>query len=388
MNVTYGVQSYAWGKLGKDSVVGKLKQSSDSSFTADDSERYAEMWIGTHPKCPSSVNGTPLREHIDEDLPFLLKVLSIDKALSIQAHPTIEHAIKLHAADPKNYPDPNHKPELLVAITPTEALACFRQTEEIIAFSKKHPTLALLSLENGDNEAAKLKALMEVLLSEEGSVAAKAHEERLRAYNGITTKEDQWFLKLSSQFPGDSGALMVYVLNLVALSPGQGVFLKPNEPHAYLTGDGVEIMAKSDNVVRAGLTPKFKDAPTLLGMMSYSPDAIKEMALGYNEKDATTTYQPPPYVSEFQLTMTKLGQGFPTTTSYTPKGDGVLLVVKGKVSFKAEGGAAGQAVPGSAVLVKKNVPVEVTLEGTDESSGATIEGDAVVFFSEANQSAA
>ena len=36
-------------------------------------------------------------------LPFLFKVLSIHKALSIQAHPNKKLAEKLHATDPKNY---------------------------------------------------------------------------------------------------------------------------------------------------------------------------------------------------------------------------------------------------------------------------------------------
>jgi mannose-6-phosphate isomerase len=37
-------------------------------------------------------------------LPFLFKVLSIQKALSIQAHPNKKLAEQLHAKDPKNYP--------------------------------------------------------------------------------------------------------------------------------------------------------------------------------------------------------------------------------------------------------------------------------------------
>ena len=37
-------------------------------------------------------------------LPFLFKVLSINKALSIQAHPNKKLAEQLHAKDPKNYP--------------------------------------------------------------------------------------------------------------------------------------------------------------------------------------------------------------------------------------------------------------------------------------------
>ncbi len=40
--------------------------------------------------------------------------------------------------------------------------------------------------------------------------------------------------------------------------------------HLLVAGDCVECMACSDNVVRAGLTPKFKDVPTLCDMLTYT----------------------------------------------------------------------------------------------------------------------
>ena len=54
------------------------------------------------------------------------------------------------------------------------------------------------------------------------------------------------------------------------MQPGEALFLGANEPHAYLYGDCVECMAASDNVVRAGLTPKFKDVETLTSMLTYT----------------------------------------------------------------------------------------------------------------------
>jgi len=53
------------------------------------------------------------------------------------------------------------------------------------------------------------------------------------------------------------------------LEPGQAIFLAANEPHAYLSGDIVECMACSNNVVRAGLTPKLRDVDTLCEMLTY-----------------------------------------------------------------------------------------------------------------------
>ena len=73
--------------------------------------------MGTHPAKPSTVNGTPLLEHLranpallgsardayDGDLPFLFKILSIETALSIQAHPDKAFARELHSRQPDVY---------------------------------------------------------------------------------------------------------------------------------------------------------------------------------------------------------------------------------------------------------------------------------------------
>ena len=60
-----------------------------------------------------------------KELPFLFKVLSIEKVLSIQAHPDKKLGAQLHAADPKNYPDDNHKPEMAIAVTDFEGFCGF-----------------------------------------------------------------------------------------------------------------------------------------------------------------------------------------------------------------------------------------------------------------------
>ena len=80
-------------------------------------------------------------------------------------------------------------------------------------------------------------------------------------------------LRLNEQFPLDVGVFAPFILNVLRLQPGEGVFLAANEPHAYLAGDCVECMACSDNVVRAGLTPKLKDKDTLVKMLTYSTGA-------------------------------------------------------------------------------------------------------------------
>ncbi|MDQ0732418.1 mannose-6-phosphate isomerase, class I [Arthrobacter sp. B1I2] len=120
----------------------------------------AEMWIGAHPGAPSVAVLDTGRERLNEligadpegllgpdrhaafgsTLPFLMKVLAAESALSLQVHPTREQTASGFAAEdalgvPKdaqarNYKDPNHKPEMILALTDFEALCGFRPATE------------------------------------------------------------------------------------------------------------------------------------------------------------------------------------------------------------------------------------------------------------------
>ena len=67
-------------------------------------------WIAQH----SDVLGENICHKFGTSLPYLFKVLSINKALSIQAHPSKKHAEILHKDRPDVYKDPNHKPEMAI----------------------------------------------------------------------------------------------------------------------------------------------------------------------------------------------------------------------------------------------------------------------------------
>lgn len=84
------------------------------------------------------------------------------------------------------------------------------------------------------------------------------------------TEKEELVLLLEKQYPGDIGVLSAFFFNYVKLKPGEALYLAANEPHAYLSGDCVECMATSDNVVRAGLTPKHRDIQTLCSMLTYN----------------------------------------------------------------------------------------------------------------------
>ncbi|KAF5223150.1 hypothetical protein ECC02_003689 [Trypanosoma cruzi] len=324
-----GVQHYDWGKVAAESFVAKMKHETDGT------RKYAELWVGTHMNCPSRLfSGQLLGEYLRDpgiansffspehqsnvelrnNVPFLLKVLSVQTALSIQAHPNKKLAEKLHRENPSKYKDNNHKPELIVALTPFEALCCFRPLQEILCLVESTKPLKTLLwnvavVSAKESEGDLIEGMMRVLYSLNPEVHTKAlreHAAAVSAKGEAASTEDRLFLRLISQYPDDIGCWMLYFLNYVQMEPGQGLFLSDSEPHAYLYGDGVEIMANSDNVVRAGLTPKWKDVPTLLEMLHYNTNGLERAKYeryraAEGEAWEVQRYSPPGRFTEFSL---------------------------------------------------------------------------------------
>eukprot|EP00049_Salpingoeca_infusionum_P002546 m.57935 g.57935 ORF g.57935 m.57935 type:complete len:425 (-) comp11642_c0_seq2:112-1386(-) len=302
------VQHYAWGKVGGTSKVAQLS----GSAPIDPSQPYAELWMGTHSKSPSIAvidgqdklladvlaSSDAMRGNLADtsgNLPFLFKVLSINKTLSIQAHPNKVHAEELHARDPEHYPDDNHKPELAVALTDFVGLCGFRPLAEIAAFFSQYPPLQSM-LGKEATQPLHLAAATPDTPQTECSLTLKAAFTRLMRlepseflshYNeiklAIETKDrskrslaETYFLQLASEHPDDIGCFCVFFMNIVELKKGEALLLGPNIPHAYISGDCIECMACSDNVVRAGCTPKFKDVDTLVEMLDYSQASAEQ----------------------------------------------------------------------------------------------------------------
>lgn len=325
MELRCALQRYEWGKLGETSEAALLSKAANPDFQIISHKPYAELWMGTHPNGPSylvktgeSLNewiqknpetlGEKVRQVFGTQLPFLFKVLSVNKALSIQAHPTKEHAEVLHHQHPQVYKDPNHKPEMALALTPFEALCGFRPLDEIKSYLKLVPELSscigetrIYELMHSHNETYK-SALQQCFLAlmstpeYEITTALQNFLTRL-ATLGETERvvlQAELVERLHAQFPGDVGVFGPYLFNHLTLKPGEALYLGPNEPHAYLAGDCVECMACSDNVVRAGLTPKLKDVPTLCNMLTYICDpGEQKLFTGLQEDDNTIVFRPP-----------------------------------------------------------------------------------------------
>lgn len=102
---------------------------------------------------------------------------------------------------------------------------------------------------------------------------------------------DALILRLHSQYPGDTGVFAPLLLNYLQLEPMQSFFMGAGVPHAYLSGDCVECMAPSDNVVRVGLTPKFKDVETLCKMLVYKCEKPTAFIEPLKRDDFTSIYR-------------------------------------------------------------------------------------------------
>lgn len=294
------VQNYAWGSK---SALTELY-----GIANPDNLPMAELWMGAHPKSSSKITDSQgtvrsLRDVIDADkatllgqevadrfgeLPFLFKVLCAAQPLSIQVHPNKraseigfakENAagIAMDAAE-RNYKDPNHKPELVFALTPFLAMNAFREFSEIVSLLQPvagaHTAIAhFLEQPNGE----RLSALFASLLNMQGEEKARALAILRSALESQQGEPWQTIRVISEFYPDDSGLFSPLLLNVVKLKPGEAMFLFAETPHAYLQGTALEVMANSDNVLRAGLTPKYIDIPELVANVKFEAKPAAEL---------------------------------------------------------------------------------------------------------------
>ncbi|XP_017848628.1 mannose-6-phosphate isomerase [Drosophila busckii] len=304
MELTGWVKNYDWGKNGIHSTVAQLAMANDPDFTLNDKASYAEMWMGTH-ICGMSVvkdTGETLDRVLKKDLPYLFKVLSIKKALSIQVHPNKCEAERLHRERPEIYKDDNHKPELAIALTPFLALVGFQPVEDIIDYIDEfQPLSKLIGKESVDQlhevrNAEGVKLCYEILMKSDEKAIVKCLKDIAKTCKEELKRNELFevFNTISKDFPGDVGILSLFFLNIVRLQPGQAIYLGANEIHAYLDGDCVECMSCSDNVIRAGLTPKFKDVDQLISSVIFEgTEAHKKTFTPYRIDENVQVYVPP-----------------------------------------------------------------------------------------------
>jgi mannose-6-phosphate isomerase len=391
--LTNTVRPYAWGST---TAIPELLG------TEPTGEPQAELWMGAHPGAPSRIDRgdgpVPLDAVIAADpaaelgdstvkrfgprLPFLFKVLAAGAPLSVQVHPDLAQAKAGFAdeeargvpadAPERNYKDANHKPEMIVALSPFDGLCGFR-----------HPTEAADLLESLDVDALRPyadilrahpedQALREVLAAvlgaEPAAIAETVHAAAEAAARLADTPGTPYaadlaaYAKAARSFPGDRGLIAAMLLNYVRLQPGEALYLGAGVPHAYLDGLGVEIMANSDNVLRCGLTPKHIDVPELLRIVRFEagdPGVLRPEAA----PDGEEVYAAP--IDEFRLSRYGLAPGADARL-LGPGTPQILLCTSGRAQVRTAGddGPGLTLSRGESAYVPAAERVELTGEGT------------------------
>lgn len=364
------IQNYQWGSKGKNAFIPAFLE-----CDYDNELPYAELWIGGHSKAPSllSISGKclSLPELIEKypieilgkyvfkkfngQFPFLLKVLSIAEVLSIQIHPNKAQAQKLHLKDFKNYPDNNHKPEIAIAIDSLTALAGFKSMNEIVELLKDFQEIFDLaqdtSLDNLDQLLDKDEVyqnnFLKNLYSNINQISISDEERMIRVIDCISVRlinsgnkyEDikKLFFDLKDKYGYDVGLFSLFLLKMVKLNEGEAIFIDAGVPHAYIKGNIIECMANSDNVIRAGFTPKFKDILSLIEMVRYDLDAIN--IFKPDLKKDIINYDTP--ADEFKISRIRMQQGFEqiNKTSGRPE---IILILDGNINLSTNYSAIKQ----------------------------------------------
>ncbi|KTW26253.1 mannose-6-phosphate isomerase, class I [Pneumocystis jirovecii RU7] len=260
---------------------------------------------------------------------------------------------------------------MAIALTPFEALCGFRPIDEIISFVMKvrgfrrllgsvadvfvheeqarqrkyEKSINYECTESLQSQKALQTLLHTLLIQPTEHVEACVKQLLLDIHERAQDEENIYkdlyevILRLNDQFPGDIGIFCVFLLNHVRLMPGEGIFLKANTPHAYLCGEAIECMSSSDNVVRAGLTPKFKDVETLVSMLTYKCASASEQKMAPVRFDRTVgdgeVYFFKPPINEFNVLQIRLKKGNIQTIEGL-KGPSIMICTQGDGTVVAE----------------------------------------------------
>ena len=194
----------------------------------------------------------------------------------------------------KNYPDDNHKPELICALTNFEAMCGFQPINEIVDRIKY---LQLEDLILGTEEleidpsTKNLKKMFLKLMSKHNDNQTKQVSILINKITELEPRNEneilifRWITRLAAIYPKDMGVFSPLFLNVVKLKPGEALFIEAGVLHAYLNGCGVEIMANSDNVLRGGLTQKNIDFPELIKTLKFDDKGLKRIQPKFSKNE-------------------------------------------------------------------------------------------------------
>ena len=384
--LTGQVQHYAWG--GKNYIASLIGLNSVKD------QPCAEWWLGAHPSAPSEIENVTGKQSLIEfllqnptalgqascqqfgdELPYLLKILDVEKPLSIQLHPTKDQAENGFEAEnakgvsltdsTRTYKDRNHKPEMMIALSDFWLLHGFKTKSQILATLNARPSLQPLAEKLGTQSLAEFYA--DVMLADQSTLAnwlLPIIETNQQPYQkGVLALDnpDYWVLYTMeamtiSPEKLDAGLVCFYLFNIVHLKVGEGIFQDAGVPHAYLRGQNVELMACSDNVIRGGLTPKYVDIVELLKIVDCR-EVIPQIISAAPQNQSEFTYKTP--VNDFALAQIRLDPEQHTKVNL--QSAGILLVMQGKLKIQ-EKSTALTLKQGESAFITADSNVEIISE--------------------------
>ena len=342
-----GVQNYDWGStVAIPNFVGDRRTDVP----------VAEMWIGTHPLKPSTAldaegNEKPLSD-VAGDLPFMVKFLAAERPLSLQVHPSRsmaevgfareeEAGVPLEAPD-RVYKDHNHKPEMVYALTTFDSLIGFRPTAEILRVLGPLNTPLSQRLADdlrSDPGFASIVRRLEWLLTT-GVEPSEVHQIvgacRTLASLGMDIKRAYaTAVEVAEHHPDDIGVVISLMLNRMTLQPGEAAYLETGVIHAHLRGLCLEVMANSDNVLRAGLTNKHIDPTGLVACLASGMARVARVTPDFVDYD-TEVFSPAG--GGFALAVTQISAAAPDGVELVRSDGSLLICTGGEVTVMTEQG--------------------------------------------------
>ncbi|EGP91135.1 unnamed protein product [Zymoseptoria tritici ST99CH_3D1] len=402
---------YPWGRQGKESIAARLCESQPgwdghgpkTQFKIDESKPYAEMWFGTYPTLPSYVadTGEDLQDVLDRHpkeligdevlqkfghskLPYLPKVLSISKALPLQLHPNKDLASKLHKEDPESFTDPNHKPEIAIALGKFEAFCGFKPLADIAKLLKLEPLQEFVDQDQLSNFSnSQLKEVVRKMLKAEESTVKKVYKALTslpESQFGKETHIPQLAPRLAEQYDEtDNGILVALItMNYLVLEAGESIYIPADGIHAYLSGDIIECMARSNNVLNTGFCPSAdrNSVDLFCSCLTFQPHSKDDCMLRpqkYNrsKNGKTVVYAPP--LSEFDMLQTDLKSGEKEVPGAVG-GPSVFIATKGNATMKAAG-KSYDVNEGSIFFVAQGTELEFESKDDFTMHTAFVEGE-------------
>lgn len=330
---------------------------------------------------PHAMLGKVVLENFGPRLPYLLKLLAAAQPLSLQVHPKAHMAragfqresnLGIPLADAKrNYKDSSHKPEMLVALTDFEGLCGFRRPQKVLQLldgldgeTVRQMYLAVETQPNARGIEHALKAALtlrgkdcEVEVSRTMASIYARIEREASDPSGVS-RSYRTALELFQRYPNDPGALVSLMLNRVSLAPGEAIFLPAGQMHAYLEGLGIEVMANSDNVLRAGLTTKNIDIPELISITDFSPSRVVQPVISTVKSEFQKYHG---VAEEFSLYYGPIREPIMVEN----RGPRIVFCVSGRIKLRAADNSAVDLSDGQSVFVPDSLgPIEFDGSGS------------------------